>query len=44
MCGFSGWQSEASWTAIFIITAVAVYGFHTALAGRSLFRDELLQA
>ncbi len=41
MFGFSGWQSEASWTAIIFITAVTVYGFHTALAGRPLFRDEL---
>jgi len=44
MCGLSGWQSEPSWTAILFITAVTVYGFHTALAGRPLFRDELLQA
>lgn len=43
-CGLSGWQSESSWTAIIFITVVAVYGFHTALAGRSLFKDELLQA
>jgi serine/threonine-protein kinase len=41
-CGLSGWQSEASWTAILFITAVTVYGFHTALGGRSFFRDELL--
>jgi serine/threonine-protein kinase len=40
-CGLTGWQSEASWTAILFITAVTVYGFHTALAGRPLFRDEL---
>ncbi len=44
MCGLTGWQSEPSWTAILFITAVTVYGFHTALAGRALFRDELLQA
>ncbi len=43
MFGLSGWQSEASWTAILFITALTVYGFHTALAGRPLFRDELLQ-
>ncbi len=43
MCGLSGWQSEPSWTAILFITAITVYGFHTALAGRPLFRDELLQ-
>jgi serine/threonine-protein kinase len=40
--GLSGWQSEASWTAILFITAVTVYGFHTALAGRALFGDDLL--
>ncbi len=43
-CGLSGWQSEASWTAILFITAVTVYGFHTAMAGRSIFRDDLLEA
>lgn len=43
MFGLSGWQSEASWTAIIFITVVAVYGFHTALAGRPIFRDELSQ-
>jgi len=44
MFGLSGWQSGASWTAILFIAAVTVYGFHTALAGRSLFKDELLEA
>ncbi len=43
MFGLSGWQSEASWTAIIFIAAVTVYGFHTALAGRSLFKDELAE-
>ncbi len=40
--GLTGWQSGPSWTAILIVTGVTAYGFHTALAGRSLFRDELL--
>ncbi|MBI1826966.1 MAG: serine/threonine protein kinase [Planctomycetes bacterium] len=42
--GLTGWQSGPSWTAILIVTAITVYGFHTALAGRSLFRDELMEA
>jgi hypothetical protein len=29
--------------ALLFIAALSVYGFHTALAGRPLFRDELLQ-
>jgi hypothetical protein len=40
--GLAGWQSGPSWTAIIIGAAIGAYGFHTALAGRSLFRDELL--
>lgn len=40
--GLTGWQSGPSWTAILIVAGITVYGFHTALAGRSLFRDELL--
>lgn len=43
MCGLSGWQSEASWTAMVFIGAISLYGFHTALGGRPLFRDELMQ-
>jgi serine/threonine-protein kinase len=42
--GLTGWQSGPSWTAILFITAITVYGFHTALAGRPLFRDELQEA
>jgi len=42
--GLTGWQSGPSWTAIVIVAAIAAYGFHTALAGRSLFRDDLLDA
>ncbi len=44
MFGLSGWQSEASWTAILFIAAVTMYGFHTALAGRAILRDELQDA
>jgi len=40
--GLTGWQSSPSWTALLIVAAVAAYGFHTALAGRSLLRDDLL--
>lgn len=40
--GLTGWQSGPSWTTIIIVTAITAYGFHTALAGRSLMRDELL--
>lgn len=42
--GLTGWQSGPSWTAIIIVTAIVAYGFHTALGGRSLFRDDLLDA
>jgi serine/threonine-protein kinase len=41
--GLSGWQSEASWIALIFIVAAAGFGCHTALAGRPLFRDELLE-
>ena len=41
--GLSGWQSAPSWTALLILAVVVAFGFHTALAGRSLFRDELLE-
>ncbi len=44
MCGLTGWQSEPSWTAILFIAAVAAYGFHTALAGRPVFKDSLMEA
>ena len=43
LCGLTGWQSEPSWTAIIIVTAVTAYAFHIALGNRSLFRDELLE-
>lgn len=40
--GLTGWQSGPSWTAIFIVTAITAYGFHAALGGRSLMREDLL--
>ena len=39
----SAWYAGASLFALLSILAVAIYGFHTALAGRRLFKDELLQ-
>ncbi len=39
---FSTWYVGASLLSLAVAVAVAGYGFHTALAGRSLFRDELL--
>lgn len=42
--GLTGWQSSPAWTALLILVIVIGYGFHTALGGRSLFRDELLDA
>jgi predicted Ser/Thr protein kinase len=42
--GLTGWQSGPSWTAVLIVTVVTAYGFHTALAGRPLFKDELLES
>ncbi len=44
MCGLSGWRSEASWMALIIVAGLTVYGVHTALAGRPIFRDELMQS
>jgi serine/threonine-protein kinase len=41
--GLTGWQAQPSWTAIVFVTALTLYGCHTAIAGRPLFRDELLQ-
>lgn len=40
--GLSGWQAAPSWTALLILAVVVGFGFHAALGGRSLFRDELL--
>ena len=39
---FSAWYIGASLTALGAALALGVYGFHTALAGRPLLRDELL--
>ena len=41
---FSTWYAGATLTGMLTAVAVAGYGFHTALAGRPLFRDELLEA
>ncbi len=38
----STWYVGASFTAMGVVIAVAGYAFHTALAGRPLFTDELL--
>lgn len=38
----SVWYSSTSFVALGFIGAMAIYGFHTALAGRSLFKDEWL--
>jgi hypothetical protein len=40
----SRWYIEASVTAIGAVLAVAGYAFHTALAGRPLFKEGLLEA
>ena len=38
---FSEWYAPASICMVLSIVALAVYGFHTALAGQRLFKDEL---
>jgi serine/threonine-protein kinase len=40
----SVWYANTSFIALGFIGAMALYGFHTALAGRSLFKDELLES
>ncbi len=40
---FSTWYVDASLLSLAVAVAVAGYGFHTALAGRPLFKDELLE-
>jgi serine/threonine-protein kinase len=37
----SVWYSNATFVVLGFMGAMAIYGFHTALAGRSLFKDEL---
>ena len=41
---FSSWYAGGSLATMLTLVAVAAYGFHTALAGRPLLRDELLEA
>ena len=41
---FSTWYVGVTLTAILTAVAVAAYGFHTALAGRPLFKDALLES
>jgi len=40
---FSAWYASGSLIILLFLTSIAVYGFHTALAGRPLFKDELLE-
>lgn len=40
----STWYAGTSLFALALAVAFGVYGFHTALAGRALFKDELLEA
>jgi hypothetical protein len=40
---FSAWYVGASLLSLAVAAAVAGYGFHTALAGRPLFKDDLLE-
>lgn len=39
---FSAWYAGGGLFSMLLILAVAAYGFHTSLAGRPLFKDELL--
>ncbi len=41
---FSTWYAAGSLLAMLAVIAVAGYAFHTALAGRPLLKDELLEA
>lgn len=41
---FSAWYATGSFVVILTLVAIAGYGFHTALAGRPLFKDQLLEA
>ena len=38
---FSTWYASGSLIIMIVLVAIAAYGCHTALAGRSIFRDEL---
>ena len=39
----SGWYFGASLWALAAIAALGIYGLHASLAGRSLFKDDLLR-
>jgi hypothetical protein len=39
---FSAWYAESTICGLVIVVAMAAYGFHTTLAGRPLFKSELL--
>ncbi len=41
---FTTWYSAGPALALVLVLALAAYGFHTALAGRPLFKDELQEA
>ena len=41
---FSVWYAGSSALALVVAVALTGYGFHTALAGRSLLKDELLES
>ena len=38
---FSTWYSSGSVIIILLFVGIAAYGCHTALAGRSIFKDDL---
>lgn len=40
---FSSWYASGSLVVLLFMSSIAIYGFHTSLAGRSLFKDELLE-
>ena len=40
---FSAWYSGQSLAVILVLLAIATYGCHTAMAGRSLFKDEMME-
>jgi hypothetical protein len=40
----TAWQAMPMLTVFVVIAAIALFGFHTSLAGRPLFKDELLEA
>jgi predicted Ser/Thr protein kinase len=40
---FSNWFALSSWAVVLTLVAIAAWGFHTSLAGRSLFKEDLFQ-